>query len=1281
MLTNSGGGNSRWKDVELTRWRADTTRDSYGQFVYVRDLETGTYWSAGHHPVGSPTQRYTVIFSADKAEFRRRDAGIETVMEVVVSPEDDAEIRLITIINRSLRVRRLELTSFAEIALAPHNADRAHPAFSKLFVQTEALPEQSALLAWRRPRAADEPEIWAAHVIAVEKDAGDKVQYESDRAKFIGRGRTARRPTAMEGGLSNSAGAVLDPVFSLRKQIVVEPGQRIQASVVTAAGSSRNEMIAAVDKYCDVRAATRALQMAWTHAQLELRHLRIQQDDAQRFQQLAGFVLYPQQQLRPSPERLVRNKLPQSRLWSHGISGDLPIVLATISTPEDVDAIRDVLMAHSFWRHRGLKSDLVILNEEAASYDQPLNELLGRLVLAHSQNTGIDQPGGVFLRPAAQIPDEEINLFHTVARVVIIGSRGSLGRQISAPTTAPSLPPLMTEGRTSREEPSAPLPFMELPYFNGLGGFTRDGREYAIYLGPGDQTPLPWINVIANPSFGTLCTESGGGFSWFGNSQSNRITPWSNDPVSDHAPEAIYIRDEDSGIYWTPTPLPVRELDAYRARHGQGYTVFEHNSHAIEQELLVFVPVDDKGGSPVRIQKLRLRNRSSQRKRLTITSYCELTLGVDREDTQTSVFTQWDNQNQAIMARNPYHPDFGSRVTFMASSARVHSYTGDRAEFLGRNGSPASPAAMGRTRLSNRAGAGFDPCGALQVSVELESGRETEITFILGQAGDVEEARALLQRFKDPDEVRRSFNDTLAFWESTLSAVQVETPDLSIDFLLNRWLLYQDLSCRMWGRSAFYQSGGAFGFRDQLQDCMALVYAAPQLARDQILRTAARQFEEGDVQHWWHPPSGAGVRTRITDDLLWLPFVTAHYVRLTGDDSILDAPVPFLRGKVLDADEHEAFFVPEESGQSASLMEHCRRALVKGFTSGPHGLPLIGGGDWNDGMNRVGIEGKGESVWLAWFLIHVMKDFAELLFLQEEPAEAEQWRKKAKRLASTIEKVSWDGSWYLRAFFDDGTPLGSQKSQEAQIDSLSQSWSVIAGEGSPERSRTALQSVLDRLFLREHGMLLLFTPPFDETPQDPGYIKGYLPGVRENGGQYTHGSLWAPIAFARMGDGATAVELLSAMNPIRHAREPAEVQKYKVEPYVVAADVYALKGQVGRGGWTWYTGSAGWMYRAWVEEVLGLTVRADSISLNPVIPPSWNGFLLKYRRGSTLYEFNVLNPDHVSQGLRRLELNGKALRNGRIPLTNDGSTHSITVIMGTDAVVNEPDPVEVEAAP
>ncbi|MBE3063478.1 MAG: glycosyl transferase, partial [Spirochaetes bacterium] len=1043
MVTNSGGGYSQWGDFEITRWRSDRTRDPWGHCCYIHEPDSKRLWSTTYHPTDGKVETYSASFALDRAVFRRIDNGIEAETEVVVSSEDDVEIRRITLINRSIRTRRLDLTSYIELSLASHRADLQHPAFNKLFIQTEAVQEHRALLAYRRPRGEGDPPIFVAHRFTLDQAEDEAMRFETDRRLFIGRGRTLENPMGGTSEPSGRQGFVLDPILSLRRSLLLGPGERVQASLIVAAGVSRQGVLGLMEKYGDSHAIDRTMDFAWASAQLELQLLRIQPDEARRFQELASHLLFPNPLLRPPAERIEENRKGQAGLWPYGISGDVPIILVSIGEARDIGLVRQLLQAHSYWRMHGLKADLVILNEQAGGYEQPLREQLEGLIRAHATNTATEETGRIHLRSTDQLPEEDLSLLMAAARVVLVAARGPLPQQMGVAAEVPEPPEFLARKRAPRD-PSAPLPFMELPYFNSLGGFTPDGREYAIYLGPDTHTPAPWVNVIANPTFGTLVSETGSGFTWYGNSQRNRLTDWSNDPVMDPSSEALYIRDEETGVYWTTTPSPIREESAYRARHGAGYTVFEHNSHGIEQELAVFVPVDESGGEPIKLQRLRLRNDSSRTRTLSVTSYVEWTLGENRESSQMHVITSWDEEVQALVARNRYHPEYGNRVAFAAISPAPRSFDGDRTSFIGRNRSLGHPAAMERTGLSSRTGAGIDPCAALQTVLEIAPGEKAEITCMLGQAESVEEVHTLVLTYRNAMAVEAVFQRTKAWWDDLLGTVEVHTPELAADFLINRWLLYQSLSCRIWGRSAVYQSGGAFGFRDQLQDVMALLYARPETAREHILLAASRQFKEGDVQHWWHPPSGAGIRSRISDDLLWLPHVVAHYVRITGDRDILSAEVPFLNAPPLQGDQREVFSTPEIAVEGATLFDHCRRAVSRGLTAGPHGLPLIGTGDWNDGMNLVGVGGRGESVWLAWFLVDVLQGMIELSRVLGRPEVSRTYEQERKALIQRIEGAAWDGEWYLRAFFDDGTPLGSSANMEARIDSIPQSWASLS---------------------------------------------------------------------------------------------------------------------------------------------------------------------------------------------------------------------------------------------
>ena len=1268
MLTTAGSGYSRWRDVAVTRWREDATRDSWGNYLYLRDMQSGAVWSAGHQPTGAEADSYAVNYSEDRAEFSRRDGSITTRLTIVVSAEHDAEIRRVSLTNLGSHERQIELTSYSEIALAPQAADVAHPAFQNLFVQTEYIPEIGALIATRRPRSSDETPIWAAHVAAVENQIGGVIQYETDRARFIGRGRSLRSPVSVFDGhpLSNTVGSVLDPIFSLRRRITLAPGETVHAIFSTVVAETRAEVLDLADKHRDSATFERAAIVAWTHSQVQLHHLGVQSDEAQLFQRLANRILYSDTSLRPAESLLARNDRGAPSLWTHGISGDLPIVVVRIDEAEDLDIVHELLRAHEYWRLKLLDVDLVILNEHSATYAQNLNDSLETLVRM-SQSTlargGHPRHGGVYIVRGDQLSIEDRTVLLSTARAVLLSRRGSLADQVVRLERPERIIRPIPAIRSSKSAAETITSREELEFFNGLGGFAHDGREYVTVLGHGQSTPAPWLNVIANESFGFQVSESGSGYTWSGNSRQNQLTPWSNDPVSDPVSEAIYVRDDDSGELWGPTAQPMRcEESTYIARHGAGYSRFEHLHAGIQLELVQFVPLD----ASLKMSVLSIENRSGRPRRLSVTAYAEWALGESRGTNAPHIVTSLDPVSQAILARNPWNTEFSGRVAFFDLGGRQTTWTADRTEFLGRNGGPDRPAGLDRGhRLQKAVGAGLDPCAALQTSFELANGERTQVVVLLGQADDAVSAMDLVRRGRLLDHVA-TLRDVARYWEDTQGSIQVRTPDRSMDIMLNRWLTYQTLACRMWARSAFYQAGGAYGFRDQLQDVIALLSSKPEIAREHLLRAAARQFEEGDVQHWWHPPLGRGVRTRISDDLLWLPYTVGRYLTVTGDAAVLDETVPYLRGRALLPDETDGYFLPECSTESDSLFEHCAATLERSLAVGQHGLPLIGTGDWNDGMNRVGHEGRGESVWLGWFLYSTLASFAPIAEARADQPRADRWRAHMASLQQALERNGWDGDWYRRAFFDDGTPLGSAANTECRIDSIAQSWSVLSGAADPARAAQAMAAVEQYLIRPSEGLVLLFTPPFDHSGVDPGYVKGYVPGIRENGGQYTHGAIWSVLAFAALGDGDKAGELFSLLNPINHASTRAGVLRYKVEPYVMAADVYTEPPHVGRGGWTWYTGSAGWMYQAGIESILGFHRRGATFVIDPCIPRAWPSYTMNVRYHSATYEIVVENPHGVSRGVTSTELDGQHLSDPRaeIALVDDGLTHRVRVVLG-----------------
>lgn len=1258
LVTQSGSGYSAWQEFDVTRWREDVTRDCWGQFVYVRDVATGKVWSVGRQPIVEPLGGYDYEFHGEKAEFRRRVDDIETIVSVCVDPHRDAELRSLTVVNHGKRPRELELTSYAEVCLNHRRADQAHPAFAKLFLETRFDKTTGALFARRRPRAASEKPIWAVHVSSSSEASGPPIGHETDRLRFLGRGRTASNPRALDPRtiLSNSSGPVLDPVFSLRRNLHLEPGAMARVAFATGAADDPAKARAIAKHFSDIEAVDRAFLEAFEACQKELNDSALTPDRVSLFNRLIEAVVFADPRLRDAIAA-GENRLGQSGLWPYAISGDLPIVLVRDLSGSDETLVREVLDWQSFSRRRGLRFDLVLVsegNDIAAALTENLN--------AGETAELFAKPGGIFVLSEAEVAKDHMTLLAAAARIVLEGRKGALAEQagplahrVAGQASAGRSQGPRPRGTSSRHDEAA------LQFWNGFGGFADGGREYAIVVdgaGRDRLPPAPWTNVIANRQGGCLATEAGLGYTWSGNSQMNRLTPWSNDPVSDPPSEIVYLRDEDAGEVWTPTPLPMGRPTSTLVSHGQGYTRYVSRHLGLAQEMSVHVPPE---GS-IKLVTLELRNEEDRERRLTAWYFAEWVLGTLRDNAAMQVVCERDAESGAIVARNSWAGAFAGRLAFAAASGPVRSATGDRSEFLGRDGSPSDPAGPRRDSLGERFGPLLDPCAALMVEIVLPPGGSSEVVFGLGQADDIEQARQLVREHVAPAHSRQSLAATAQQWNDILGTIQVSTPDAGFNIMMNRWLIYQILACRLWARTSNYQSGGAYGFRDQLQDAMALVYSAPDEARAQILRSAARQFEEGDVQHWWHPPSGLGVRTRITDDLYFLPFVVDHYVSTTGDISLLDERVSFIHAPVLRKDQEEDFGQPEVSREAGSVYEHCVRALKHGLRLGKHGLPLMGTGDWNDGMNKVGAGGKGESVWNGWFFLTVLKSFATLAARRGDQSRARWCREKAEALRAALEANAWDGAWYRRAYFDDGTPLGSALNEECQIDAIPQAWAVISGEADKERTAAAMEAVQNRLVREQDRLIKLFDPPFDNGSLQPGYIKGYVPGIRENGGQYTHAAVWVVWATALQGDGDRALQLWNFVNPIYHAATAEQAELYKTEPYVVCADIYGAPPHTGRGGWSWYTGSASWLYRVGLEAILGFRLRGKSLEFAPCLPTSWKDCAVTYRRGATTYEIRFDN----SRGgaVRSVALDGNPLADGIVPLVDDGKSHRVDVKLG-----------------
>jgi cyclic beta-1,2-glucan synthetase len=1260
-ISNYGAGDVQWSGLSLTRWRPDTTRDHWGYWIYLRDDENHRSWPVTAGPGGDGSEEHRAVFFPHKAEFSRRTDDLFVRTEICVAAGDDVDIRRLEIQNESNRTRHITVTSYAEIVMADPRSDEAHPAFEKLFTEARYDADLGMLEFHRRRRTPEEQPVVLAHRGFSDSAADGRQGYETDRGRFLGRGGDASRPEALaRERLTGTLGNTLDPIACVQVSITLRPFATAAVNFVTGVAESSERVRASMARYSNDASCRWAFREAMVENRRALAAIGMDPSMVGDVQGLLSELYYPDGALRSTRSRPGNVRAEQPALWPFGISGDYPILLLRLRDTEDMDLLETCLRAHHYWRTRGQHVDLVILNHEASTYGSGAGERIQSMITRCHGQDWLSRHGGIFIINVDQVSASDGARLEAAALAILDSSQGTLAQQLRQRVHPVHHLPRLEPTLAALAESPGSLRVEGLQYENDFGGFSSDGREYIVYGEDGRRPPAPWSNVLANPRFGCLTTESGGGYTWFLNAGEYRLTPWSNDPVSDPAGESLSLRDEQTVQVWSPLPLP-GQSGGYRTHHGAGYTCYVHHSHQLEQETRVFVPPDDT----VKIIQLRLKNRAAHRRRLTATYYAEWVLGSQRSQTQPHIMTEYDAKAQATFASCSWNPDFGACVAFLAASHATHGFTCDRKEFLGRYGSTRAPAALARVGLAGRSGSGLDACAALQIHLELDPQEEITCHFVLGAAAERETASRLCRKYSQATAAENALKRVHDYWDELLGTITVSTPEPAMDLLLNRWLLYQTLCARIFARTGFYQSSGAYGFRDQLQDVMALLQVKPALAREQILEAAQRQFDSGDVLHWWHPPSGKGVRTRCSDDLLWLPFVTGEYVDVTGDTQILDETIPFLCAPPLEVGEEDRYGAFEAGAESATLLEHCRRALHKGLTTGPNGLPLIGGGDWNDAMNRVGIQGRGESVWLAWFACSAARRFFDLCEAAGEAQRDSRVEKWLDGVQEALQHSAWDGTWYRRAFYDDGTAIGSAASAECRIDSISQSWATLSRSPSEDRAGQALESALEHLVDEQQRIVALLTPPFDAEGHDPGYIKAYPPGVRENGGQYTHAAVWLAWALAQRGDGRRAEWLFRLLNPVLRGIDRAAVERYRVEPYVLAADIYTSPQHLGRGGWTWYTGSSAWLWRFGIEGLLGLRRSGGELIFDPCIPSEWPGFSAEIRADGATIHVEVRNPHGRCRGVRALELDDRIIASNRIALADAAGRH-IVVHMGDE---------------
>lgn len=1249
LLNMRGGGYSKLDGILINRWYSDAIEGGYGNYIFVRDIATDKVWSTTWEPFNEEPDGYQVAFYQSRAEFTRIDDDIKTVMEVYVSPEDNVEIRRVKIENHGKEPVTLELTSYIEVVLTTEAADIAHRAFSNLFVRTEYLDEYNSITAVRKPREGHGQEWWSFHSSLSDDSGLENIEYETNRANFIGRGRDISKPAALHQSLTNSSGTVLDPIMSIRRVIKIKAGGHGEVSFITGCASSKGEIREMIVKYKESSSIDRAYALAITRSQVEGAYLNLDIKDIIGFEKLIGHLVYGSPTRTLNREYIMKNKKGQPSLWPFGISGDLPIMLITISEERDIPILKQAVKAHEFMRIKGFIMDLVILNMDESNYLQPLRRAITNVVEGSNGKHLIGRSGGVFIINAVNITQQDRDLLIAASALVFKAEAGSIDKQLIEIEIKRKKRRKVTDLAKHKK---CDAPFMEnVLLFNGYGGFSADGSEYTMNLNQDCNTPAPWVNVVANPNFGFIISERGGGYVWAENSREYKLTPWTNDPISDKPQEKIYLKDDEMGNIWSFSPGEEENIEPWTVTHGWGYTVFNKDCYGIRQQLEMFVPWNEK----MKVSILRLKNKENKMRTLRLCYYVEPVLGVSQRETKPHIIIKFDSDIDGLIMENGYNIDFPGRLVYVSSSEPIRGYKTNKLEFYDLLEKDS------KLDLS----IGYEPCGAIEIEITLEATEEKVVVFYLGQSNNHSEIKNIMNKYKDVFIVESELENVKKNWRDIAGRINVETPDKTMDIMLNGWLIYQTISCRLWGRSGFYQSGGAYGFRDQLQDAVNMGMIIPDLLKKQILLHCSHQFEEGDVLHWWHPSEAdKGVRTRFSDDLLWLPYGVIQYIKYTEDKSILDIKAPYIKAEPLKEGEDERYGATEKSFILGTVYEHCVKAIDRSLKFGDHQLPLMGSGDWNDGMNLVGNKGKGESVWLAFFIYEILKDFAPICDYMHDIERMSEYKETMGKLKQAIEEAAWDGQWYRRAYFDDGTPLGSSENKECMIDSIVQSWSVMSDAASPDRAAMAMESVKRHLVKEDEGMVLLFTPPFDKTNHNPGYIKSYVPGVRENGGQYTHGAVWTICAFAKMGDGNMAHKIFHMINPINHTRTPIECSLYKVEPYAVAADVYSANQHMGRGGWSWYTGAAGWFYRAGIEYILGIKIRGKRLVIDPCIPVQWEGYKVIYNYFGTIYNIIISNPNNLSKGVISITLDGKAIVGNAIELVDDKNTHQVNVIMG-----------------
>lgn len=1258
-VNDRGEGYSEYKNIIINKYK-ETDDYSQGIMFYLKNIKTQEIWTPTKMNNQTGPEKYEIHFMPDSCKYIGIKDNIITKLKIVISPNEPVEIRNLEIENRGNEEEIIEVTGVLEPVLSSKEQEYAHPAFNKLFLKTEYLQETGSILVERKSRTGNSNMYMGVNLYTEDENIGE-LEYETDRAKLIGRTNLGiPKMIANSTPFSRNLGIVPDLEIGMKRTMKVAPGEKVSISLIIAVSEEKEKIEENISKYKNEEHIKRVFEISKIRVEEETRYLGIKGKEIEKYQKILSFMLFQNPTKKLYINRLSNRKYNQADLWKYGISGDLPILLLKIKDVNDIYVVEDLLKAYEYFRTKNILIDLVILNEEENIYEKYVKEGIERKIqnrqLAYMQNV----KGGIFIINSKEIQDEGILEFK--ANLVIDAHEGNIATVLKY-MEKDYIESIKNIGNIETQEieeqiETAGKNFVtdELKYYNEYGGFTADGREYVIRINKEHKLPTTWSHIIANQSFGTIVTENIGGFTWSRNSRLNRLSSWNNNPVIDVPSEAIYLKDMKNGKEWSLGALPMPDDKDYYIKYGFGYANYEHVSDNILQSVDIFVPVEDK----VKINIIRLKNVLPDKRKLKLIYYIKPILGEDEMKTMGNISLK--HEGNILIAENIYAEDLVKNLSFVSSSEKIKSFTGNKKSFIG-SGSLANPEALNKISLNGENSLGQTPCIAMELEIELEEFESKEIVLLFGEGTDKTEIQEYIQKYSEPEKAQKALQEVKQFWFDKLNTVQVKTPIESINIMLNGWAAYQTIACRLWARSGYYQSGGAFGFRDQLQDTLGVKFIDIELMKKQIIKHAEHQFIEGDVEHWWHDESGKGIRTRFSDDLLWLVYLTEEYIEFTGDYSILDEEIAYIEGPCLEKGTDECYDTHPSTTQKETLYMHCIRAIEKATNLGNHNLPKIGSGDWNDGFSTVGNKGIGESVWLAFFLYDILQRFIPICEDKEDEERIPKYKGTMETLKQAVNEQAWDGRWYKRAYTDEGKAIGSMENEEARIDSIAQSWSVISDAGEKEKQQIAMEEAENQLIDKENAIIKLLDPPFEKSDLNPGYIKSYLPGVRENGGQYTHAALWLVWAMAILKQGNKAVEYYKYITPIEHARTREIANKYKVEPYVIVADMYGAQNLIGRGGWTWYTGSSSWYIKVGLENILGLQIKNDTLTIKPCIDSNWKEYSIRYRYKTSIYNIKIKNPNGKQSGVTTFKHNGQEIAKQQIKLIDNGAINEIEVIM------------------